>query len=366
MVALCVQLEAEAAQLDDAERPELLAALGLGSGALDRFLARAYHLLGLRTFLTTGPKESRAWTFRSGASAVECAGAVHSDIQRGFIRADTISWDRLLAAGSWVSARDQGWVRSEGKGYRVADGGRTGLQVQRLRGRTERRDAPLAGALACLMPVDSDHRLLAELEPSVERLYERHLRQAKEWHPHKLVPWSRGRDYPDDYEWSPEEAGLSAEARSALFVNVLTEDNLPYYFRDIERMFGRDGAWGHWARRWTAEEGRHGQVIHDYLAVTRSVDPVSLERARMAQVESGRVPEPPNALEGLAYVALQELATRISHYNTGRHIDDPGRHGDHAPGRPTTRTSTSSSTATRCAPRSRSSRPGRLWPSRTR
>ena len=122
VVALCVQLEAEAAQLDDAERPELLAALGLGSGALDRFLARAYHLLGLRTFLTTGPKESRAWTFRSGASAVECAGAVHSDIQRGFIRADTISWDRLLAAGSWVSARDQGWVRSEGKGYRVADG----------------------------------------------------------------------------------------------------------------------------------------------------------------------------------------------------------------------------------------------------
>lgn len=173
------------------------------------------------------------------------------------------------------------------------------------------------------MPIDSEQRLLAELEPSVERLYERHLRQAKEWHPHKLVPWSRGQDYPDDYEWCPEEAGLSAEARSALFVNVLTEDNLPYYFRDIERMFGRDGAWGHWVRRWTAEEGRHGQVIHDYLAVTRSVDPVSLERARMAQVQCGQVPEPPNALEGLAYVALQELATRISHYNTGRHIDDP-------------------------------------------
>ena len=122
VVALCVQLEAEAAQLDESERPEVLAALGLGSGALDRFLAIAYHMLGLRTFLTTGPKESRAWTFRAGASAVECAGAVHSDIQRGFIRADTISWDKLLDAGSWVAARDQGWVRSEGKGYRVADG----------------------------------------------------------------------------------------------------------------------------------------------------------------------------------------------------------------------------------------------------
>ena len=122
VVALCVQLEAEAAQLDESERPELLAALGLGSGALDRFLTSAYHLLGLRTFLTTGPQESRAWTFRAGASATECAGAVHSDIQRGFIRADTISWDRLLEAGSWVAARDQGRVRSEGKDYCVADG----------------------------------------------------------------------------------------------------------------------------------------------------------------------------------------------------------------------------------------------------
>ena len=122
VVPLCVQLEAEAAQLDESERPELLAALGLGSGALDRFLASAYHLLGLRTFLTTGPKESRAWTFRAGASAVECAGAVHSDIQRGFIRADTISCGHLLEAGSWVAAQRQGLVRSEGKDYLVADG----------------------------------------------------------------------------------------------------------------------------------------------------------------------------------------------------------------------------------------------------
>ncbi len=173
------------------------------------------------------------------------------------------------------------------------------------------------------MPVNLDVRLLADLEPSVERLYERHLQQTKEWHPHALVPWSRGEDFPSDYRWSPDEAGLSPEARSALFVNVLTEDNLPYYFRDIERMFGRDGAWGHWVRRWTAEEGRHGQVIHDYLAVTRAVDPVSLERARMAQVQCGQAPEPPDALEGLAYVTLQELATRISHFNTGRYIEDP-------------------------------------------
>ena len=122
VMALCVQLEAEAAQLEESERPEMLAALGLGSGALDRFLTVAYHMLGLRTFLTTAPNESRSWTFRAGASASECAGAVHSDMQRGFIRADTISCDKLLEAGSWVAARDRGWVRSEGKDYRVADG----------------------------------------------------------------------------------------------------------------------------------------------------------------------------------------------------------------------------------------------------
>ena len=93
-----------------------------GRGALDRFLTVAYHLLGLRTFLTTGPKESRAWTFRAGASAVECAGAVHSDIQRGFIRADTIGCEQLLEAGSWVAARDRGLVPRASLGLRVADG----------------------------------------------------------------------------------------------------------------------------------------------------------------------------------------------------------------------------------------------------
>ncbi|MCY4067696.1 MAG: redox-regulated ATPase YchF [Acidimicrobiaceae bacterium] len=122
VVALCVQLEAEAAQLDESERPEMLAALGLGSGALEQFLGAAYQLLGLRTFLTTGEKESRAWTFRVGASAAECGGVVHSDIQRGFIRADTVAWDQLLEAGSWSEARRRGLVRSEGKHYTVADG----------------------------------------------------------------------------------------------------------------------------------------------------------------------------------------------------------------------------------------------------
>jgi acyl-[acyl-carrier-protein] desaturase len=119
------------------------------------------------------------------------------------------------------------------------------------------------------------------------------------------------------------EVELSDAVRSSLFVNLLTEDNLPYYFRTIEAMFGRDGAWGEWNRRWTAEEGRHSIAIRDYLTVTRALDPVALERARMAQVQCGQVPEPEDAVDGMVYVALQELATRIAHHNTGKVIDDP-------------------------------------------
>jgi GTP-binding protein YchF len=122
VIGMCVQLEAEAAQLDEADRAEMLDALGLGEGALPRFVRAAYRTLGLRTYLTTGEKESRAWTFRAGMRAPECAGVIHSDFQRGFIRAETIQWDELLAAGSWSAAREQGRVRSEGKDYVVADG----------------------------------------------------------------------------------------------------------------------------------------------------------------------------------------------------------------------------------------------------
>ncbi len=122
VVPLCVQLEAEAAQLDEAERPEMLEALGLGTGARDRFLNSAYRLLGLRTFLTTGPTETRAWTFEAGSTAARCAGKVHSDMERGFIRAETIAFEDLVVAGSWSGARSQGLLRAEGRDYRVRDG----------------------------------------------------------------------------------------------------------------------------------------------------------------------------------------------------------------------------------------------------
>jgi ribosome-binding ATPase len=118
----CIQLEAEAAQLDPEDRREMLDGFGLGEGALPRFLRAAYQALGLRTFFTTGEKESRAWTFRVGSTAPECAGRIHSDLQRGFIRAEVIAWDELLDIGAWSKAREVGKLRQEGKDYIVEDG----------------------------------------------------------------------------------------------------------------------------------------------------------------------------------------------------------------------------------------------------
>ena len=122
VIGMCVQLEAEAAQFSGAERLEMLEALGLGEGGLERFIHAAYQLMGLRTFLTTGEKESRAWTFRAGYRAPQCAGRIHTDFERGFIRAEVIHWDELLEIGSWSKAREVGKLRVEGKDYEVADG----------------------------------------------------------------------------------------------------------------------------------------------------------------------------------------------------------------------------------------------------
>jgi acyl-[acyl-carrier-protein] desaturase len=162
--------------------------------------------------------------------------------------------------------------------------------------------------------------LLRELEPVVAENLDRHLGLAKEWHPHDYVPWSRGRDFAflGGEDWQPEESSLSPIAKTAMIVNLLTEDNLPSYHREIATRFGRDGAWGQWVGRWTAEEGRHGIALRDYLVVTRGVDPVALERARMAQMETGYDSGDKTALQALAYVSFQELATRVSHRNTGK------------------------------------------------
>ncbi|HWG74531.1 MAG TPA: acyl-ACP desaturase [Acidimicrobiales bacterium] len=162
---------------------------------------------------------------------------------------------------------------------------------------------------------------------TAERLLERHLQRAKEWFPHELVPWSEGRDFErDSPAGSSEEPDipLPAGVKSALFVNLLTEDNLPHYFHVIAQALGDDSALGEWTRRWTAEEQRHSIVLRDWITVTRQLDLVALERARMRQVTGGfRVGKRfHNVHDGFVYLTLQELATRIAHHNTGQLLAD--------------------------------------------
>jgi len=121
-LGVCVEIEREVAALDPDDRAELLAGYGIDEPVVPRLAASAYHLLGRRTFLTTGDTETRAWTFRAGATAPECAGVIHTDLQRGFIRAEVIDWRELLELGSWAKAKDAGKLRVEGKDYVVADG----------------------------------------------------------------------------------------------------------------------------------------------------------------------------------------------------------------------------------------------------
>ena len=169
-------------------------------------------------------------------------------------------------------------------------------------------------------------RLLAELEPVVTDEINRHITQARDWYPHEYVPWSEGRTFAgvlDGEEWQPTQQKFSEAARAALIVNLLTEDNLPSYHFEIASQFGREGAWGEWVHRWTAEEDRHAQVIRDYLTVTRAVDPNELEDLRMKHMQTGFTALHPGMLGGLAYVSFQELATRVSHRNTGKSTGDP-------------------------------------------
>jgi acyl-[acyl-carrier-protein] desaturase len=172
---------------------------------------------------------------------------------------------------------------------------------------------------------DFEVGVLRELEPVVEENLNRHLGVAKDWNPHDFVPWGEGRDfaYLGGEDWDPEQSKLDPDAQSAMVLNLLTEDNLPSYHRIIAEQFSRDGAWGTWVGRWTAEEGRHAIAMRDYLVVTRGVDPVELERLRMEHMTRGYERDDKGLLDTLAYVTFQELATRVSHRNTGKACNDP-------------------------------------------
>ncbi|AEV73162.1 Fatty acid desaturase [Mycolicibacterium rhodesiae NBB3] len=183
----------------------------------------------------------------------------------------------------------------------------------------------------------TDLQLLTELEPVVEKNINRHLTMRKDWNPHDYIPWSDGKNYYalGGKDWDPEQSKLSEVAQVAMLTNLLTEDNLPSYHREIAMNFSMDGPWGFWVNRWTAEENRHGIALRDYLVVTRAVDPVELEQLRIEQVTRGFSPGQNQQLaveadlfaeslfDSVIYVTFQELATRVSHRNTGKACEEP-------------------------------------------
>ena len=119
---ICAQIEQEIAELEDDEKKEFLEDLGLSESGLDKLITASYNLLGLISYLTTGPDESRAWTIERGTKAPQAAGKIHTDFERGFIRAEVVSYDNLVEQGSENAAKEKGLVRSEGKDYVVQDG----------------------------------------------------------------------------------------------------------------------------------------------------------------------------------------------------------------------------------------------------
>ena len=150
-----------------------------------------------------------------------------------------------------------------------------------------------------------------------------HLSRAQDWYPHTYVPWSQAKDFAE-LPWEEAQSRLAPPVRASVALNLLTEDNLPGYHGELSRLLGGGELWKTWLDRWTAEEGRHAIALRDYLTVTRSVDPVVLEQERMATVCGGFSAGDKDGLHVIAYVSMQELATRVAHRGTGKLSGDPG------------------------------------------
>jgi acyl-[acyl-carrier-protein] desaturase len=165
--------------------------------------------------------------------------------------------------------------------------------------------------------------LAEHLTARLETALETHLARAQMWYPHEYVPWDEARDFAS-LPWEEAQSRLPKEVRAAVQLNLLTEDNLPGYHGAISRVMGYTDVWRTWLDRWTAEEGRHGIALRDYLTVTRAVDPVVLEDERLATVSGGFDSGDRDGLRVIAYVSMQELATRVAHRGTGKLSTDPG------------------------------------------
>lgn len=172
------------------------------------------------------------------------------------------------------------------------------------------------------MSREHDLELVAAVEPVVERLMAEHRSRREDWYAHDYVPWEQGRNFRDE-PWEESHASLSPEVRTSLVLNLLTEDNLPYYHAEIASHMPAGSALERWTHLWTAEEGQHSIALRSYLLTSRNCDPRSLEDDRRHTMEAGYHTGRADLPALFVYTSAQELATRVSHRNAGKLADDP-------------------------------------------
>lgn len=172
------------------------------------------------------------------------------------------------------------------------------------------------------MSREEDLELVAAVEPVVERLMTEHRERRQHWYAHEFVPWEQGRSFRDE-PWEESQATLSPEVRTSLVLNLLTEDNLPYYHAEIASHMPEGSALERWTHLWTAEEGQHAIALRSYLLTSRNCDPRALENDRLNTMEAGYHTGRDDLAALFVYTSAQELATRVSHRNAGKLADDP-------------------------------------------
>ncbi|MGA7269984.1 MAG: acyl-ACP desaturase [Acidimicrobiia bacterium] len=171
------------------------------------------------------------------------------------------------------------------------------------------------------MAHNANAELIEALEPTVAQLLTEHRERRRHWYFHDLIPWEQGRSFVKE-PWEESQATINERARTSLVLNLLTEDNLPYYHVALEKYLPEGSVWREWNGLWTAEEAQHSIAIRSYLLTSRNCDPMELEDDRMATMQAGYQPHFAHIAELFAYTSAQELATRVSHRNAGKITED--------------------------------------------
>jgi len=163
-----------------------------------------------------------------------------------------------------------------------------------------------------------DETLINELEPAFEIILDEHYASSKGWAPYELINYDEARNFNSVNPWKPEDYPISDALRSAIYVNLLTEDNLPYYSNTLLELTKDSKLFYEWIHTWIMEEHRHPEAIRNWVYASRAIDPKFLENGRIKQMSKGEVPEPLSRADMFIYTAMQELATQVAHRNTGR------------------------------------------------